>query len=199
MSSRALNATAASILGLLCRGPMSGWEVYAGYERSIGNFWSLSRSQVYREIRTLASAGYIEVGETGARERRTCTVTVLGRAAFKAWISALPSDENIRFPLLLTTFFAEAVPPRTLRANFRTHRERHAARLAAYEELLPEVARHEPFPALSLGFGIIYERGVIEWIDALPWMDEEDAPPRMDEEDAPPRMDEENQPDDRAH
>jgi hypothetical protein len=34
---------------------MSGWELYAGSERTIGQFWSITRSQVYRELRTLAT------------------------------------------------------------------------------------------------------------------------------------------------
>ena len=52
-----LNATAASILGLLTLKPMSGWDLYGTFEETIGQFWSVSRSQVYRELRTLAAAG----------------------------------------------------------------------------------------------------------------------------------------------
>ena len=165
-----LNATAASILGLLCRGPMSGWELYAGFERSIGRFWSITRSQVYRELRTLAAAGYIEIGATGARERRVCTITPQGREAFRVWIAGMPGDELIRFPLLLTTFFGDSVPVETLKAGCAEHRKKHAARLAALEKRYPEAVAHEPFPALALQFGIAYEHTVLAWIDSLPWM-----------------------------
>jgi DNA-binding PadR family transcriptional regulator len=149
---------------------MSGWELYAGFEKSIGRFWSITRSQVYRELRTLAAAGLIEVGETGARDRRVCTITPAGRETFRVWISAVPGDETIRFPLLLTTFFGAAVPHETLADACRLHREKHAARLAAHERRLPEIRALDPFPALTLEFGIAYERTVIAWIDGLPWM-----------------------------
>jgi DNA-binding PadR family transcriptional regulator len=171
--SRELNATAASLLGLLARQPMSGWELYASFERTIGHFWSLTRSQVYRELQTLADAGLIEIGSSGARDRRTCAITPAGREAFGAWISRMPGEEHIRFPLLLTTFFGEAVPREVLRDACRAHRVTHAERLAGYEAGLAEARAHAPFPALALEFGIRYERTVLEWIDALPWMSEE--------------------------
>jgi DNA-binding PadR family transcriptional regulator len=165
-----LNATAASLLGLLTRAPLSGWELYAGFECSIGQFWSITRSQVYRELRTLAASGYIEIGATGPRERRICTITPNGRAAFATWIAALPGDELIRFPLLLSVFFGDSVAPQTLAAACRIHRRKHAERLAAYEAQRPDVIAEQPFPALALEFGIAYERTVLDWIDRLPWM-----------------------------
>jgi DNA-binding PadR family transcriptional regulator len=165
-----MNATAASILGLLDRQPMSGWELYAAFECSIGQFWSITRSQIYRELRTLAAGGLVEMGATGARERRVCTITTLGRETFRTWIARMPGDELIRFPLLLTVFFGDAVPQQTLAACCAEQRARHAAQLDAYQAQLPEVAVKEPFRALALQFGIGYERTVLAWIDDLPWM-----------------------------
>jgi hypothetical protein len=135
-----LNATAASMLGILARGPMSGWELYASFEDTIGHFWSLTRSQVYRELQTLAERGLIEI------------------------------EEHIRFPLLLTTFFGDSVPREVLRETCRVHRIAHAARLADYEAQLEQARAHAPFPALALEFGIAYERTILTWIDGLPWM-----------------------------
>jgi DNA-binding PadR family transcriptional regulator len=168
--SRHLNATAASLLGLLSRRPMSGWELYASFEDTIGHFWSLTRSQVYRELQTLAELGLVEIGSSGVRERRVCTITDSGRAAFGAWIVRMPGEEHIRFPLLLTTFFGDSVPPEILREACRNQRVAHAARLAGYEAQLPQARAHAPFPALALEFGIAYERTILAWIDGLPWM-----------------------------
>jgi DNA-binding PadR family transcriptional regulator len=157
---------------------MSGWELFAAFEGTIGQFWSITRSQIYREIQSLATAGMLDIGASGARERRTCTITVRGRERFAAWIAAMPGDELIRFPLLLTTFFGDAVPPQTLRAICTEHRARHAAQLAAYEAQYPHAAAHEPFPAQALAFGIAYERTVLAWIDGLPWMAADDSSQR---------------------
>jgi len=168
--SRELNPTAASMLGILTRGPMSGWELYASFEDTIGHFWSLTRSQVYRELQTLAERGLIDIGTSGVRERRVCAITEAGRAAFAGWIVRMPGEEHIRFPLLLTTFFGDSVPRDVLREVCRAHRVAHAARLAGYEAQLAHARAQAPFPALALEFGIAYERTVLAWIDALPWM-----------------------------
>jgi DNA-binding PadR family transcriptional regulator len=168
--SRELNATAASLLGFLARRPMTGWELFARFEESIAHFWSLTRSQVYRELQALAEMGYLEIGASGARERRVCTITPAGREAFGAWIARMPGEEQIRFPLLLTVFFGDAVPPETLSAATKSHRATHAARLAEYEALVDHARAESPYPALALDFGIRYERAVLDWIDALPWM-----------------------------
>jgi DNA-binding PadR family transcriptional regulator len=169
MSSR-LNPTAASLLGLLAMKPRTGWELYAAFEESIGQFWSMTRSQVYRELLAMAGRGLVEFGSAGPRERRLCTITSAGRAAFLAWIARMPGEELIRFPLLLTVFFGEDVPPQMLVDACTEHRRRHAERLTAYEAELPDVRAQAPYGALALEFGIAYERMVLAWIDGLPWM-----------------------------
>ena len=45
-----LNPTAASLLGYLDVGPMTGWDLNEFVRASIGNFWNVTRSQVYREL-----------------------------------------------------------------------------------------------------------------------------------------------------
>jgi DNA-binding PadR family transcriptional regulator len=169
MSSR-LNPTAASLLGLLAMKPRTGWELYAAFEESIGQFWSMTRSQVYRELLAMAGRGLVEFGSAGPRERRLCTITSAGRAAFLAWIARMPGEELIRFPLLLTVFFGEDVPPQMLVDACTEHRRRHAERLTAYEAELPGVRAQMTYGALALDFGIAYERMVLAWIDGLPWM-----------------------------
>jgi DNA-binding PadR family transcriptional regulator len=165
-----LNATAASLLGFLYQRPWTGWELSRAFEESIGQFWSITRSQIYRELRTLAERGLIVMGASGVRERRECAITPLGRAAFLEWIARMPGEEQIRFPLLLTTFFGDVVPPERLREACAAHRRTHAERLAIYEQQLPGVCAEAPFSALALDFGIRYERTVLAWIDDLPWM-----------------------------
>jgi DNA-binding PadR family transcriptional regulator len=165
-----LNATAASLLGLLARGPRTGWELYAAFEDTIGQFWSITRSQVYRELKAMADRGLVTMGASGARERRLCTITDAGRAAYREWIARMPGDALIRFPLLLTVFFGDDVPPATLTAACIEHRALHTARLAAYEATLPHARADRPYGALALEFGIAYERTVLAWIDGLPWM-----------------------------
>ena len=169
---RRLNPTAASLLGFLHDGPLTGWDLVATAQRIIGDFWSLTPSQVYRELAAMADAGLIQAGERGPRDRRPFTVTRAGRAAFADWLRRPPAAETIRFPLLLTISFARHLPPDRLAEFLHDHRTEHARRLAGYtEELAAWRAAgigDDPFAPAALEFGIRYEQAVLDWFDQLP-------------------------------
>jgi DNA-binding PadR family transcriptional regulator len=171
---RALNATAASLLGFLHDGPLSGYQLAATAQGAIGEFWSLTQSQIYRELAWMADAGLVTAGERGTRQRRPYTLTPGGRAAFAGWVERTPGPETIRHPLLLTLRFGRHVPPDRLAAFIRQHRETHAERLRAYEVAAAALAEHPrsdddaPFVDATLAFGIAYEQAVVDWFASLP-------------------------------
>jgi len=171
MPDRPLNATAASLLGFLHEGPMTGWDLVATAQARIGDFWSLTQSQVYRELAAMAEAGLVEAGERGRRDRRPYALTAAGRAAFAEWVAREPGPETIRFPLLLTIGFGRHLPPERLAAFVRHHRAAHAARLAAYETTRAAWAAGDgpdAYARATLEFGIAYERSALAWFDGLP-------------------------------
>jgi DNA-binding PadR family transcriptional regulator len=168
---RPLNATAASLLGFLHDQPMSGWDLVRTAEERIGDFWSLTRSQVYRELAAMAEAGFIEAGETGPRDRRPYALTDAGREAFAEWLAQDPGRETIRYPLLLWMSFASQLPEERLHRILREHRAEHATRLAGYEaaqaSILPEAFEADPYGLAVLDFGLTYERAVLDWFNRL--------------------------------
>lgn len=172
MSDRPLNATAASLLGFLHYGPMTGWDLAATAPAVIGDFWSLTQSQIYRELTGMADAGLVEAGEPGRRDRKPYTLTDDGRAAFAAWIDREPAPETIRFPLLLTVAFGRHLPPERLASFLAHHRDEHRRRIAQYEQQQAAAATAdgdpEPFALATLDFGLTYERAVLDWFDRLP-------------------------------
>jgi len=172
MSERPLNATAASLLGFLHLGPLTGWDLVATAQMVIGDFWSITQSQVYRELAAMADAGLVEAGERGQRDRRPYSITAAGRVAFAAWVNRQPGEETIRFPLLLTMAFGRHLPPERLAAFLAHHRELHETRLATYEEQRTAAeaagADVDPFVMATLDFGLTYERAVLAWFDRLP-------------------------------
>ncbi len=166
---RPLNATAASLLGFLHGGPMTGWDLVRTADVLIGDFWSLTRSQVYRELAAMERAGLVAAGELGPRERRPFSLTDAGREAFRRWLEIEPGPEQIRYPLLLTIAFGQHLAPERLAAFVASHRTMHAARLAEYERVLAGAgAGLDPHARATLDFGIRYERAVLEWFDHLP-------------------------------
>ncbi len=172
MTARPLNATAASLLGFLHDRPMTGWDLVVTAQDRIGDFWSLTQSQVYRELAAMAAAGLVRAGERGRRDRQPYAITDAGRAAFAEWVAREPGPETIRFPLLLSVLFGRHLPPGRLAEHLHRHRAAHAARLADYErqhaDLPPGAAEAEPYAVATLDFGLAYERAVLTWFDALP-------------------------------
>jgi DNA-binding PadR family transcriptional regulator len=169
-TARPLNATAASLLGFLADGPQSGWDLVATAERSIGAFWALTRSQVYRELAAMEGDGLVEAAERGARDRRAFRLTEHGRAAFQAWLEEQPSGEQIRYPLLLKLAFARHLPDAVVAGFVAQHRAEHRARLEAYEAASAglRAAGADERDLITLDFGLRYERAVLEWFEGLP-------------------------------
>ena len=171
MPERPLNATAASLLGFLHERPMAGWDLVATAQRRIGDFWSITQSQVYRELAAMAASGLVEAGERGPRDRQPYAITPAGRAAFGEWVGREPGPEAIRFPLLLTIVFGRYVPRARLASFIERHRAIHAERLAGYEEAAASMAadggRRDRYASATLEFGLAYERAVLAWFERL--------------------------------
>lgn len=165
-----LNATAGAVLGLLRAGPRSGYDLIAEADRVIGGFWTVTRSQVYRELADLAERGLVERGEAGPRDRQPFMITPRGRAAFRDWVNTPPEPENLRIPLLLRLTFAEEIEPDQLRQSLEDHRAVHARRLEEYRTLDSELAAGDvpPEQRVTLAYGIAYESAVLGWFDELP-------------------------------
>lgn len=172
MAYRRLNATAASLLGFLHHGALTGWDLVATAQIVIGDFWSITQSQVYRELSAMAQDGLVEAGERGRRDSRPYSITESGRAAFAEWVNRQPGEETIRFPLLLTMSFGRHLAPEKLAAILAHHRALHEARLATYTEQRAAAQAAgddgDPFVLATLDFGLTYERAVLDWFDRLP-------------------------------
>lgn len=162
-----LNPTAASLLGFLHAGEASGYELLGVAEVFIGDFWSLTRSQVYRELTALEQRGLVVAGATGTRSRRPYTLTDAGREEFAAWVAEPPGTEQIRYPLLLTLAFGAFLDTGTLLGYVEQHRGTHRERLAGYLDTEAQGGL-DPYQRATLRFGIHYERAALAWMDELP-------------------------------
>lgn len=169
MTKRTLNATAGALLGFLHAGPMSGWDLVSTARTVVGDFWTVTQSQVYRELTAMSRDGLVSAGRAGVRERRPYKITTAGRAAFARWLRQPPGSEQIRYPLLLTMSFGAHLSPALLGEFVAEHRAEHAARLAAYRQKLATMGDDaDVYAVATLDFGIRYETAVLQWCDHLP-------------------------------
>lgn len=162
-----INSTSAALLGFLRDGPQTGYQLHKT-AADIAPFWTVTRSQVYRELAALADRGLIKREPTGKRDAAPFSITKKGRDAFRTWLTTEPEPENLRIPLLLKLTFAEDLPTEQLKATLQAHYDRHRALLAEYDALAAELADLPVLQRVTLQYGIHYERGVIAWFEDLP-------------------------------
>ena len=165
------NATAAALLGLLLERPMTGWDLMAAAQERIGEFWTITQSQVYRELTAMAGRGLVAAGPTRPRDRKPYERTPAGRAAFADWLESGPGEDQVRIPLLLTIAFAGHLPPGRLAEIIEARRAVHAERLERYlagREWLRSADGTEAARLATLEFGIRHEQAVLDWFDVLP-------------------------------
>ncbi|MBV9031250.1 MAG: helix-turn-helix transcriptional regulator [Pseudonocardiales bacterium] len=163
---RELNATSAALLGLLHTGPMTGGQLVAAAAERFGSFFSVTRSQVYRELPVLAEAGLLRLGMRGARSSQQYVLTTPGKRAFKSWLSSTSGSDNLRSPLVLRLACAGVLTPKQ-RANLVS-----GAR-ADYLRYLDE-ARTAVSAATNLytkavaDFTVAHRRAMLTLLDAIP-------------------------------
>ena len=98
-----------AILGLLDRGPKTGYEIKIHFRDAIRNFWSVSDGQLYPTLRKLADAGLVtrrdESGE-GGLVRHVYEITDHGRVEFMEWLRTTEkSIPELKEPFLLKLIF----------------------------------------------------------------------------------------------
>src|SRR5436190_1705988 len=84
---------------LLHEGPMTGGQLMAAAERRLGPYWSMTRSQVYRELPVLAEMGFVRLGKPGPRSSQPYAITASGKRAFSRWLAESPGRDAIRNPV----------------------------------------------------------------------------------------------------
>lgn len=159
-----MNPTAASLLGFLQFGPRTGWQVTEIAQLCLGEFWNLTRSQVYRELRALADRGLVTVGEKGARDATPYAITDAGRRAFEDWLQLEPAPDTMRSPFAVKMFFSEQLSPETRRRFVQLEQRRNDERLAFYRQLETATAELTNFAPLLLQFGIGYRELAASWL-----------------------------------
>ena len=161
-----VNATAAALLGLLHAGPMTGGQLVAAAADQCGSVFSVTRSQVYRELPTLTAAGLLQLGDQGPRASPQYVVTPAGRHAFMAWLAEGGGADTLRSPLVLRLLHAAELPAAQRAELVRTGRAAFGARLAAART----TARSEddPYRRAVADFAVAHNRAMVKLLDAIP-------------------------------
>lgn len=169
MAEFGINATAAALLGLLHGGPMTGGQLMTASQRRLGTYWSMTRSQVYRELPALAEAGYVKLGKPGARSSQPYSITPAGKRAFARWLTESTGREAIRNPVALRMAFGAHQSDQQLQQVYAQATDHHNAALTEARELAKEAKRDgDEFFAAAVEFAVAYHRAALGWLKAAP-------------------------------
>jgi PadR family transcriptional regulator, regulatory protein AphA len=139
-----LPTTSYAILGLLIRKPTSRYELAQLVERTIAHFWTIAKSQVYRELDRLETLGYVHgthVHQKRLPDKRVYAVTPAGERAFDAWLQ-VPDAERTHFrsAYLVKVFFANRMPSQTLIELLRRYRDGNQLWLQEIDLILAQLS-----------------------------------------------------------
>ncbi|SHI91126.1 PadR family transcriptional regulator [Propionispora hippei] len=103
-----------AILGLLNRGPLTGYDITKEFASALGNFWSAKHSQIYPELKKLADEGLVvfhTVTQGEKLEKKLYTITPDGRKDFLQWLNQdEPLEPTPKDIFKLKTYFSDALP-----------------------------------------------------------------------------------------
>ncbi|RKG69076.1 PadR family transcriptional regulator [Corallococcus sp. CA054B] len=164
-----------AILGMLCREPMSGYDLRSAIERSVGHFWQESYGNLYPTLERMAEERLVELEPEertqGGRIRKVYRVTEAGRTALAEWLRrpVLPHVE--RNELLLKLFFGAQVGPEDSLAQVERSRAEAEGLLAALrliDENVSQARSDDPefaYQHLSIRAGLLGLEAHLRWCD----------------------------------
>ncbi|MCQ4118696.1 PadR family transcriptional regulator [Rhodococcus tibetensis] len=159
----------------------SGYELARRFDKSIGFFQSATHQQIYRVLKRMDEAGWIDaeiVTQDSRPDKRVYRVSAAGRAELQRWIAEPTEPNHLRNELAVKIRAAQQGDMPALAAEVARHRDGHATRLEIYRMI-----EKRDFPApnqlsgtalhqyLVLRGGIRVEEGFANWcqevLDAL--------------------------------
>jgi DNA-binding PadR family transcriptional regulator len=147
---------------------MTGGQLMAEAERRLGAYWSMTRSQVYRELPALASMGYVKMGRPGPRSSQPYSITPAGKRAFTRWLTEDPGHEAIRNPIALRAAFGAYQTSAQLTQTYARASEYHNEALAHIREVTKEMKKDgDDSAAVASDFAIGYHKAALAWLKAI--------------------------------
>ncbi len=102
-------------LGVLCRGPATGYEIKKAFEEGpLAHIHTTSFGSIYPALAQLLADGQVAVeprAQGSKPDKKIYSMTESGRAALQRALSRPPMPDNLRSDFLFSLFFAENLRP----------------------------------------------------------------------------------------
>jgi DNA-binding PadR family transcriptional regulator len=166
-----------ALLGLLARGPLSGYDIAAQLKQGVGPFWHARHSQIYPELARLAADGlvsHVRVEQHDRPDKKVYSLTPAGQSALEAWLTSPLPREPQRDELTLRAYSIWRAEPLRAAALFREQERLHRAQLDLYQGYRqqmerewaaqltrPDTPEFASYATLRRGLG--FERDLADW------------------------------------
>jgi len=141
----------------------------ASAEKRLGPYWSMTRSQVYRELPALAEMGFVKLGKPGPRASQPYSITPAGKRAFARWLAEEPGAESLRNPVALRVAFGAHHGSSALKDLYAQATEAHNTALNEIKEQAKQAkAEGDSYGAAALEFAVGYHKAALAWLKAAP-------------------------------
>jgi DNA-binding PadR family transcriptional regulator len=162
-----LTTTEAALLGLLRKGPMSGYDLRKDVERSVGYFWAPAKTQIYATLPRLVESGHAtqqRVVQSARPDKTIYELTESGREALREWIEEAPLEAGHgRNLILLKLYFGEEASHEALLRQLAERREEAARLRSELEELDASGSSGSPYEAITRRWGLLYAEALVRW------------------------------------
>ncbi|BAD56136.1 transcriptional regulator, Acidobacterial, PadR-family [Nocardia farcinica] len=155
----------------------SGYELARRFDKSIGFFWNATHQQIYRVLKRMEEAGWLDVesvAQEGRPDKKVYSVNAAGRAELARWIAEPSDSETPRSELGVKIRGAAYGDLDAVCAEVARHRDQHAHRLDVLRliekrdfpdpDRLTGTALHQ---YLVLRGGIRVAAGHVEWCEEV--------------------------------
>jgi PadR family transcriptional regulator AphA len=163
------------LLTMLLENPASGYDLTRTFEQQLRYFWQATHQQVYRELASLLSDGFVKVSAVAQDDKPDKKVYRLARAGERAlseWLRAPPAQRPVNDEVLIRLLAGDLLGRAEMVGMLERRRQHHQERLAEYQAIAQQI-----FPStakmnlrmrgkyLALRKGVRMETAHMEWTE----------------------------------
>lgn len=161
-----------SILGLLCDGPMTGYEIKQFFRNVIRNFWSVSDGQLYPTLKKMHAEDLISlrvVRQDSTANKHVYSISEKGRGQFEKWLrEPVTKFEELKEPFVLKVFFFDKLSHEEVIRHLRSQLDLHARILDEFRSIRDSYeGRITAFQRMIGDMGVLYVEVRMLWINRM--------------------------------
>ena len=169
-----LNKTSLAILGILSRGPQSGYDVKKVFSAITSHFWRAGYGQIYPQLKKLSAKGLVKGKAVKPAKRlgkHIYSLTAQGEKSLREWLRTPVESQPWRIEILLRLFFGRQMPAaENIRQVeiYRLHKQEELIKLQEIERHLREDHAHDPdqpYYLLTVDYGQKVVRACLDWCE----------------------------------